>query len=135
MRRLVQPFVAALAAVVALLIMAAPGVAEARWLRAESAHFVIYSDGDEAGLREYVRRLEIYDAVLRSRTGVSADAIKRANNLWNISRQVYGDGARWTTIYEANKDQIRDPRIIHPGQVFILPEGNAEWAAEDTGAR
>ena len=74
MRRLVQPFVAALAAVVALLVMAAPGVAEARWLRAESAHFVIYSDGDEAGLREYVRRLEIYDAVLRSRTGVSADA-------------------------------------------------------------
>jgi len=67
--------------------------------------------------------------------GPTTLVIKRADNLWNISRQVYGDGARWTTIYEANKDQIRDPRVIHPGQVFILPEGNAEWAAEDTGGR
>ncbi|MCB1488767.1 MAG: LysM peptidoglycan-binding domain-containing protein, partial [Bauldia sp.] len=34
------------------------------------------------------------------------------------------------TIYQANKDQIRNPRWIYPGQVFVLPEGNAAW--EDT---
>lgn len=56
--------------------------------------------------------------------------IKRSDNLWRISRQLYGKGIRWSTIYEANKDQIRNPRWIYPGQVFILPEGNAAWEEE-----
>jgi nucleoid-associated protein YgaU len=56
--------------------------------------------------------------------------IKRSDNLWRISRQLYGKGIRWSTIYEANKDQIRNPRWIYPGQVFILPEGNAAWTEE-----
>jgi nucleoid-associated protein YgaU len=68
-------------------------------------------------------------------SGPTTLVIKRRDNLWNISRQIYGDGVRWTTIYEANKDQIRDPRFIYPGQVFILPEGNVEWAAEDVRDR
>lgn len=53
--------------------------------------------------------------------------IKRRDNLWRISRQLYGKGIRWSTIYQANKDQIRNPRWIYPGQVFVLPEGNVEW--------
>ncbi|HET7718219.1 MAG TPA: LysM peptidoglycan-binding domain-containing protein [Bauldia sp.] len=59
--------------------------------------------------------------------------IKRRDNLWRISRQLYGKGIRWSTIYQANKDQIRNPRWIYPGQVFILPEGNVEWAEEEAG--
>ncbi|MHA1547844.1 MAG: LysM peptidoglycan-binding domain-containing protein, partial [Alphaproteobacteria bacterium] len=53
--------------------------------------------------------------------------IKRGDNLWRISRQIYGRGIRYSTIYEANRDQIRNPRWIFPGQVFILPEGNIVW--------
>src|SRR5690606_13346622 len=45
--------------------------------------------------------------------------IKRRDNLWRISRQLYGKGVRWSTIYEANRDQIRNPRWIFPGQVFV----------------
>ena len=60
--------------------------------------------------------------------------IKRSDNLWRISRQLYGKGIRWSTIYQANKDQIRNPRWIYPGQVFILPQGNAEWPEEDQEA-
>lgn len=48
----------------------APGVAQARWLHAETAHFNIYSDADEAGLRRYARKLEIFDALLRSTHGL-----------------------------------------------------------------
>jgi nucleoid-associated protein YgaU len=58
--------------------------------------------------------------------------IKRRDNLWRLSRQMYGHGVRWSTIYQANKDQIRNPRWIYPGQVFVLPEGNVEWS--DAGA-
>jgi len=47
--------------------------------------------------------------------------IRRGDNLWTIARRVYGDGVKYTTIYEANNGQIRDPDRIYPGQVFDLP--------------
>jgi nucleoid-associated protein YgaU len=51
--------------------------------------------------------------------------IRRGDNLWTIARRVYGEGLKYTTIYEANTGQIRDPNRIYPGQVFALPENNA----------
>ncbi len=48
--------------------------------------------------------------------------IRRGDNLWTIARRVYGEGLKYTTIYEANTGQIRDPDRIYPGQVFDLPE-------------
>ena len=44
------------------------------------------------------------------------------DNLWNISRKIYGKGELYTTIFKANKDQIRNPDLIYPGQVFLLPD-------------
>ncbi len=48
--------------------------------------------------------------------------IRRGDTLWHISRRVYGRGIRYTTIYKANTDQIRDPNLIFPGQVFGVPK-------------
>jgi nucleoid-associated protein YgaU len=48
--------------------------------------------------------------------------IQPGNNLWRISRVLYGTGSKFTTLYEANKDQIRNPNLIYPGQVFRTPE-------------
>ena len=53
--------------------------------------------------------------------------IKRGDNLWTISRRLYGKGMRFSTIYEANNDQIRNPDLIYPGQVFLLPAGDTRW--------
>jgi hypothetical protein len=50
--------------------------------------------------------------------------VVRGDNLWNIARAHYGEGFRYTSIFEANKDQIRDPNLIYPGQVFSLPKVN-----------
>ncbi|MFN3400600.1 MAG: LysM peptidoglycan-binding domain-containing protein [Ferrovibrio sp.] len=47
--------------------------------------------------------------------------IRRGDNLWTIARRVYGEGIKYTTIYQANTGQIRDPDRIYPGQVFELP--------------
>lgn len=47
--------------------------------------------------------------------------IQPGNNLWNIARRLYGSGFRYTVIYQANTDQIRDPNLIYPGQVFDTP--------------
>ena len=48
--------------------------------------------------------------------------IQPGNNLWRLSRKIYGKGVKYTVIYEANKDQIRNPRLIYPGQVFVTPK-------------
>jgi nucleoid-associated protein YgaU len=42
--------------------------------------------------------------------------------LWNISSKFYGEGLRYTVIYQANSGQIRDPNLIYPGQVFVVPK-------------
>lgn len=51
--------------------------------------------------------------------------IRRGDTLWRISRETYGRGARYTVIYLANGDQIRNPDLIYPGQIFRMPEGSA----------
>lgn len=53
--------------------------------------------------------------------------IRKGDNLWRISRRLYGEGVRYTTIYQANQDQIRNPDLIYPGQVFLTPEGDLNW--------
>ncbi len=47
--------------------------------------------------------------------------IKKGDNLWTIARDTWGRGITWSTLYQANKDQIRNPHWIYPGQVFIMP--------------
>lgn len=48
--------------------------------------------------------------------------IRHGDNLWTIAQRVYGRGMKYTTIYQANTDQIRNPHWIYPGQVFDLPK-------------
>jgi len=48
--------------------------------------------------------------------------IQPGNNLWTISQVIYGRGVKFTVIYQANKEQIRDPDLIYPGQVFRTPD-------------
>ncbi|MGU3466455.1 LysM peptidoglycan-binding domain-containing protein [Methylobacterium sp. C33D] len=52
---------------------------------------------------------------------ISTARITRGDNLWRISQRTYGRGERYTVIYDANQNQIRDPDLIYPGQIFVLP--------------
>lgn len=47
--------------------------------------------------------------------------VQPGNSLWKLARQSYGEGIQYTVIYEANKDQIANPDLIYPGQVFSVP--------------
>ena len=44
--------------------------------------------------------------------------------LWGIAKQQMGDGVMYVQVFEANKDKIRDPDLIYPGQVFTMPAAN-----------
>ena len=43
------------------------------------------------------------------------------DSLSKIAKREYGDANKWRTIYEANKDVIKDPDLIYPGQELKVP--------------
>jgi nucleoid-associated protein YgaU len=47
--------------------------------------------------------------------------VQKGDSLSQIAKEVYGDASRWREIYEGNKDQIKDPKIIRPGQELRIP--------------
>lgn len=53
---------------------------------------------------------------------VQSTTVRRGDNLWKISSKFYGEGMRYTVIYQANSGQIRDPNLIYEGQVFVVPK-------------
>ncbi len=51
----------------------------------------------------------------------STYTVKRGDCLWNIAKKYLGSGSRYTEIYNLNRDKIKTPSLIYPGQVLILP--------------
>jgi hypothetical protein len=128
---------------------------DGRWLLETSAEIaagnvVVRADELVAGSADVVRRAEVpffkqADAIALlpttasgsggasgaasgvAVTGPKSVIIRSGDNLWTISRRTYGRGIRYTTIYQANDDQIRNPHMIFPGQVFVLPDGDKTW--------
>ena len=45
--------------------------------------------------------------------------------LWGIAQERYGDGVLYVQVFEANRDKIKDPDLIYPGQVFSVPEATS----------
>ena len=41
--------------------------------------------------------------------------------LWGIAEEKFGDGVLYVQVFEANRDKIRDPDLIYPGQIFTMP--------------
>jgi hypothetical protein len=64
------------------------------------------------------------DVLLARENGSVSAIVQPGNSLWRIARRVYGQGIQYTVIYQANQDQIRDPDMIFPGQIFKLPDQN-----------
>lgn len=53
---------------------------------------------------------------------VVAITVQPGNTLWAIAKESYGDGVQYVKVFEANKDRIKNPDLIYPGQVFTVPE-------------
>lgn len=48
--------------------------------------------------------------------------VQKGDSLSKIAQQTYGRADRWQAIFDANRDQIDDPDLIHPGQTLVLPD-------------
>lgn len=53
--------------------------------------------------------------------GIRSYTVVKGDSLSKIAKRLYGDANRWKEIYEANKDKIKDPDLIYPGQVLKVP--------------
>ncbi|MCC0804637.1 LysM peptidoglycan-binding domain-containing protein [Methylobacterium sp. W2] len=62
---------------------------------------------------------------------INTARITRGDSLWQISRRVYGKGTRYTVIFDANQPQIRNPDLIYPGQIFVVPSESASTLPQD----
>lgn len=47
--------------------------------------------------------------------------VAKGDSLSKIAKKTYGDANQWKRIFEANRDQIENPDLIHPGQVLRIP--------------
>jgi len=92
----------------------------------EPGIYNLRADYIEADGRVLARR-EVVFARSVPLTGVQPGTlvvVEPGNSLWRIARRTYGSGFRYTVIYEANKEQIKNADLIYPGQVFALPVNN-----------
>lgn len=53
----------------------------------------------------------------------SSYVVKKGDSLWKIAKEMLGDGARYNEIFEANKDNIKNPNRIYVGQALVIPDG------------
>ena len=53
---------------------------------------------------------------------IRAVTVQKGDTLWAISRSRYGDGLLYVRVFQANREAIRNPDLIYPGQVFALPD-------------
>lgn len=75
---------------------------------------VVIEDGNAKVSTEDVRSTE-------NAPTTKTHTVESGDCLWNIAKKVYGDGSKYTEIYNANKDKISNPNLIYPGQELIIP--------------
>jgi nucleoid-associated protein YgaU len=48
--------------------------------------------------------------------------VAAGDSLSKIAKKFYGDANKWKKIFEANRDTVKNPDLIHPGQVLKIPD-------------
>lgn len=88
----------------------------------------VATDGSVGGRIETPFKREAPSVLRAARADLPPDApsitavtVQKGDTLWAISRERYGDGFLYVRVFEANRDAIRNPDLIYPGQVFAIP--------------
>lgn len=106
----------------------AAGPALAEWKRAESPRFIVYSDGSERDLRDYVRKLETYDAFLRQLFAVPAETMGRKLPVYLVEgpqalSRIHPDGrSNLAGFYRPSGEDIFAVALRHMGDDVLLHE-------------
>ncbi|WP_127111666.1 LysM peptidoglycan-binding domain-containing protein [Shimia sediminis] len=85
----------------------------------------VNQDGDVVSRVETPFKKEEQEVLEASRATDSAATVvtvQPGSTLWAIATDRYGEGVLYVRVFEANRDRIRDPDLIYPGQIFNLPQ-------------
>ena len=63
----------------------------------------------------------VSSAPVADRTSARTYTVVAGDSLSKIAKRELGDAGNWKAIYEANRDTIKNPDLIHPGQVLTIP--------------
>jgi len=75
-----------------------------------------------SSLETPIRQSDLKEVNLDDKTYI----VQPGNSLWRISRRYYGKGIMYTIIFAKNNDQIENPHLIYPGQIFKIPDSEKE---------
>lgn len=87
--------------------------------------------GLQLTLKEYANKVAMIETipearqvgdVLANETSSDTYTVVKGDCLWNIAKKFYKKGGSYTNIYNANKDKIKNPNLIYPGQVLVIPK-------------
>ena len=70
-----------------------------------------------------------------SENSVKTHIVTASDTLWSIAKYYYGDGSKYTVIYEANKDKIANPSLISEGQVLTIPHASGSSINSDNSVK
>jgi len=107
-----------------------PADADGNWrltIKREVAPGLYTMRVDEVARDSVVARLEFPFSRADPReieSGPLLVVVQPGNSLWRLARRTLGEGVRYTVIYAANRDRIRDPDLIYPGQIIQIPQTN-----------
>ena len=62
------------------------------------------------------------EATTEADAGARTYTVESGDSLWKIAEAMYGNGSKYTKIFDANRDILDDPDRIFPGQVLKIPE-------------
>lgn len=60
-------------------------------------------------------------ATTKNTSKAQSYTVKKGDTLWRIAKKYYGNGSKYTVIYNANKDKIKNPNLIYVSQVLTIP--------------
>ncbi|MBL7091858.1 MAG: LysM peptidoglycan-binding domain-containing protein [Candidatus Omnitrophica bacterium] len=65
---------------------------------------------------------QILEARPGKKTEMRTYKVRKGDTLQKISRRFYGTTKKWALLYKANKDELKSPDSVYPGQVLVIPE-------------
>ncbi len=92
---------------------------------------IIIEDADYTWLTQYLNAVTEAAVTDAEASGGGTHTVVRGDTLWGIAQKYLGSGSRYTEIFEANRDKIKNPNLIYPGQVFTIPGSESKDKGEE----
>ncbi len=108
--------------------------AQAGYAPAQAGLASLYQEGlgvkkDESQSKEWAHKAKASQAseveAAKEPTDSYSYTVTAGDCLWKIARRLLAKGRLWSVIYEANKDRVHDPKLIHPGEILTIQKSNS----------